>query len=49
MRRERLGVPQSGRAVHDDPQLQLPSVVAGLTRHLDDFLRYTQAILTRDA
>lgn len=36
-------------AVHDYQQLQLPIVVAVITRHMDDFLRYTQAILTRDA
>lgn len=35
-------------AVHDDQSLQLPIVVAILQRHLDDFPRYSQALLLRD-
>ena len=35
-------------AVHDDQSLQLPIVVAIIQRHLDDFPRYSQALLLRD-
>ena len=35
-------------AVHDDQSLQLPIVVAILQRNLDDFPRYSQALLLRD-
>lgn len=34
-------------AVHDYQSLQLPIVVNVITRHLDDFLRYSEAILKR--
>ena len=36
-------------AVHDDQSLQLPITVNIITRHLDEFLRYSAAILTKDA
>lgn len=36
-------------AVHDYQKLQLPITVAVITRHLDDFLRYSKALLLRDA
>lgn len=35
-------------AVHDYQSLQLPIVVSVITQHLDDFLRYSEAILKRD-
>jgi uncharacterized protein YutE (UPF0331/DUF86 family) len=35
-------------AVHDYQGLQLPIVVAIIERHLDDFLRFSKAILLRD-
>ncbi len=35
-------------AVQDDQALQLPIVVAIITRHLDDFLQFTRGILLRD-
>ena len=35
-------------AVHDDQALQLPVVVAIITRHLGDLLEYAQVILLRD-
>lgn len=35
-------------AVHDYQSLQLPIVVAILQRHLDDFPRFSQALLLRD-
>jgi uncharacterized protein YutE (UPF0331/DUF86 family) len=35
-------------AVHDYQSLQLPIVVSIITAHLDDFLRYSQALLLRD-
>ena len=35
-------------AVHDDQALQLPITVAVITLHLDDFLRYTRALLLRE-
>ncbi len=35
-------------AMHDYQSLQLPIVVAILQRHLDDFPRYSQALLLRD-
>jgi uncharacterized protein YutE (UPF0331/DUF86 family) len=36
-------------AVHEYQRLQLPITVAVITRHLDDFLAYTSAVLRRDA
>lgn len=36
-------------AVHDYQSLQLPIVVSVITQHLDDFLRYSAALLKRDA
>ncbi|QWF72592.1 DUF86 domain-containing protein [Methylomonas paludis] len=36
-------------AVHDDQSLQLPITVNIITRDLDEFLRYSVAILTKDA
>jgi uncharacterized protein YutE (UPF0331/DUF86 family) len=36
-------------AVHDYQALQLAIVVAIITQHLDDFLRFAQIILRRDA
>ena len=36
-------------AVHDDQALQLPITVSIITGHLDEFLRYSQAVLLRDA
>lgn len=36
-------------AVHDDQSLQLPITVNVITQHLDEFLRYSAAILKRDA
>ena len=36
-------------AVHDYRQLQIPITVAIIERHLDEFLDYAQALLTRDA
>ena len=36
-------------AVHDDQSLQLPITVSIITTHLDDFLRYSQAVLLHDA
>lgn len=36
-------------AVHDYQTRQLPITVAVLTRHLDDFLQFSQAVLKRDA
>lgn len=36
-------------AVHDYQSLQLPITVNVITRHLDEFLRYSAAILKRDA
>jgi uncharacterized protein YutE (UPF0331/DUF86 family) len=36
-------------AVHDYQALQLPITVSIITRHLDEFLRYSQAVLLRDA
>ncbi len=36
-------------AVHDDQALQLPITVRIITSHLDDFLRYSQALLLHDA
>lgn len=36
-------------AVHEYQALQLPITVAIITRHLDDFLAYAQALLLRDA
>ena len=35
--------------VHDDQALQLPITVSIITGHLDEFLRYSQAVLLRDA
>lgn len=35
-------------AVHDYQTLQLPITVAVITLHLDDFLRYTRALLLRE-
>ena len=35
-------------AVHDYQALQLPITVAVITLHLDDFLRYTRALLLRE-
>ena len=78
IRREKLGVPQSGRdvfqllavagwlepelanvlkrmvgfrniAVHDYQTLQMAITVNIITRHLDDFLRYSAALLQKDA
>lgn len=34
-------------AVHDYQTLQLPITIAVITRHLDEFLRYSQALLQR--
>lgn len=36
-------------AVHDYQALQLPITVSIITRHLDEFLHYSQAVLLRDA
>lgn len=36
-------------AVHDYQSLQLPITVSIIQTHLDDFLRYSQALLWRDA
>ncbi|MFP5504075.1 MAG: type VII toxin-antitoxin system HepT family RNase toxin [Candidatus Sericytochromatia bacterium] len=36
-------------AVHDYTALQLPILIAVLTRHLDDFGAFTQALLRRNA
>jgi uncharacterized protein YutE (UPF0331/DUF86 family) len=36
-------------AVHDYQTLQLPITVSIITSHLDGFLRYSQAVLLRDA
>ncbi len=36
-------------AVHDYQMLQLPILVNIITLHLDEFLRYSQAVLLRDA
>ena len=36
-------------AVHDDQALQLPITVSIITQHLDEFLRYSQVLLLRDA
>ncbi|WP_020564579.1 type VII toxin-antitoxin system HepT family RNase toxin [Methylosarcina fibrata] len=36
-------------AVHDYQQLQLPITVSIITRHLDEFLDYSRALLLRDA
>lgn len=36
-------------AVHDDQALQLPITVVIIQNHLDEFLRYSQAVLLRDA
>ena len=36
-------------AVHEYQSLQLPVTVSILASHLDDFLRYSQALLLRDA
>lgn len=35
-------------AVHDDQTLQMPIVIAIITRHLDEFLDYSQHVLKRD-
>ena len=34
---------------HDDQALQLPITVSLITGHLDEFLRYSQAVLLHDA
>lgn len=36
-------------AVHDYQALQLPITVAIIQNHLDEFLRYSQGVLLRDA
>ena len=36
-------------AVHDDQALQLPITLNILTQHLDDFLRFSEQMLRRDA
>lgn len=36
-------------AVHDYQALQLPITVSIITGHLDEFLRYSQSVLLRDA
>ncbi|MEE8587412.1 MAG: DUF86 domain-containing protein [Acidobacteriota bacterium] len=36
-------------AVHDYRELQLSITVSVITRHLDDFLQFSQALLLRDA
>lgn len=36
-------------AVHDYQALQMPITVSIITQHLDEFLRYSQALLLRDA
>ncbi len=36
-------------AMHDYQALQLPITVSIITGHLDEFLRYSQAVLLRDA
>jgi uncharacterized protein YutE (UPF0331/DUF86 family) len=36
-------------AVHDYQRLQLPITVSIINNHLDDFLRYSQTLLLRDA
>ena len=36
-------------AVHDDQSLQLPITIAIIEKHLDEFLRYSQAVPFRDA
>lgn len=36
-------------AVHDYQTLQLPIVVSIITRHLNDFLAYSETLLRRDA
>jgi uncharacterized protein YutE (UPF0331/DUF86 family) len=36
-------------AVHDYQALQLPITVSIIESHLDDFLRYSQAMLAHDA
>ena len=36
-------------AVHDYQSLQLPITVSIITNHLDEFLRYSQTLLLRDA
>jgi uncharacterized protein YutE (UPF0331/DUF86 family) len=35
-------------AVHEYQTLQLPITVAIITQHLDDFTRFTRAILLKD-
>ena len=35
-------------AVHDYQALQLPITVVTIQQHLDEFLRYSQALLLRD-
>ncbi|MFJ3484085.1 DUF86 domain-containing protein [Pseudomonas sp. NPDC090202] len=36
-------------AVHEYQTLQLPITVAIITRHLDDFVRFSSSVLSRDA
>lgn len=36
-------------AIHDYQALQLPITVSIITRHLDEFLQYSQTVLLRDA
>jgi len=36
-------------AVHDYQALQLPITVSIITGHLDEFLRYSQAVLLHDS
>jgi len=36
-------------AVHEYQTLQLPIIVAIITQHLDDFVRFSSFVLTRDA
>jgi uncharacterized protein YutE (UPF0331/DUF86 family) len=36
-------------AVHDDQNLQLPTTVAIIEKHLDEFLAYGRALLLKDA
>jgi hypothetical protein len=35
--------------VHDYQALQLPITVSIITRHMDEFLQYSQTVLLRDA
>lgn len=36
-------------AIHDYQRLQLPITVSIIEKHLDEFLRFSKAVLLRDA